>query len=40
MATSQGRNLLRQLAVALAAGGEALSRLRDSTIENEERRSH
>jgi hypothetical protein len=34
--TSQGRNLLRQLAVALAAGGEALSRFRGSTIENEQ----
>ena len=34
--TSQGRNLLRQLAVALAAGGEALSRFRGSTIEDEE----
>ena len=34
--TSQGRNLLRQLAVALAAGGEALSRFRGSTIKNEE----
>lgn len=34
--TSQGRNLLRQLAVALAAGGEALSRFRGSTIEYED----
>jgi hypothetical protein len=34
--TSQGRDLLRQLAAALAAGGEALSRFRGSTIENEE----
>ena len=33
--TSQGRNLLRQLAVALATGGEALSRFRGSTIKNE-----
>jgi hypothetical protein len=33
--TSQERNLLRQLAVALAAGSEALSRFRGSTIENE-----
>ena len=34
--TSQGRNLLRQLAIALAAGGEALSRFRGSTIKNKE----
>ena len=34
--TSQGRSVLRQLAVALAAGGKALSRFRGSTIENEE----
>jgi hypothetical protein len=34
--TSQERNLLRQLAVALAAGGEALSRFRGSTIKNKE----
>ena len=33
---SPERNVLRQLAVALAAGGEALSRFRGSTIENEE----
>jgi len=33
---SQGRDLLRQLAVALAAGSQALSRFRGSTIENEE----
>jgi hypothetical protein len=33
--TSQERNVLRQLAVALAAGGEALSRIRGSTIKNE-----
>jgi hypothetical protein len=33
--TTQERNLLRQLAVALAAGSEALSRFRGSTIENE-----
>jgi hypothetical protein len=33
---SQERNLLRQLAVALAAGGEALSRFRGSTIKNKE----
>jgi hypothetical protein len=33
--TSQERDLLRQLAVALAAGGEALSRFRGSTIDNE-----
>jgi hypothetical protein len=33
---SQERNELRQLGVALAAGGEALSRFRGSTIENEE----
>src|SRR5882724_7223135 len=34
--TSQERDLLRQLAVALAAGSEALSRFRGSTIENEQ----
>ena len=34
--TSQERDLLRQLAVALAAGGEALSRFRGSTIKNKE----
>ena len=34
--TGQERNLLRQLAVALAAGGEALSRFRGSTIKNKE----
>jgi hypothetical protein len=34
--TSQGRDLLRQLAVALAGGGAALSRFRGSTIENEQ----
>lgn len=34
--TSQERNVLRQLAVALAAGGEALSRFRGSTIKNKE----
>jgi hypothetical protein len=34
--TSQGRNLLRQLAIALAAGGEALSRFRGPTIKTEE----
>ena len=34
--TSQERNLLRQLAVALAAGSEALSRFRGSTIESQE----
>jgi hypothetical protein len=33
---SQERSVLRQLAVALAAGGEGLSRFRGSTIENEE----
>jgi hypothetical protein len=33
---SQERNVLRQLAVALAAGGEALSRFRGSTIKNKE----
>ena len=36
---SQERDVLRQLAVALAAGGEALSRFRGSTIENEEGKS-
>src|SRR4030095_16678153 len=35
-APSPERNLLRQLAVALAAGGEALSRFRGSTIKNKE----
>ena len=34
--TGQERNLLRQLAVALAASSQALSRFRGSTIENEE----
>lgn len=34
--TTQGRDVLRQLAVALAAGGEALSRFRGSTIKNKE----
>ena len=34
--TSQERDVLRQLAVALAAGGEALSRFRGSTIKNKE----
>ena len=34
--TGQERNVLRQLAVTLAAGGEALSSFRGSTIENEE----
>jgi hypothetical protein len=34
--TSQERNLLRQLAVALPAGSEALSHFRGSAIENEE----
>jgi hypothetical protein len=33
---SQGRDLLRQLAVALAAGGEALSSFRGSAIEHKE----
>jgi hypothetical protein len=33
--TSQECNLLRQLAVALAAGSEALSPFRGSTIENQ-----
>jgi hypothetical protein len=33
---SQERNVLRQLAVALAAGGEALSRFRGPTIKNKE----
>jgi hypothetical protein len=35
IATGQERNLLRQLAGALAAGSEALSRFRGSTIENQ-----
>ena len=34
--TNQERNVLRQLAIALAAGGEALSRFRGSTIKNKE----
>src|SRR5205823_3132313 len=34
--TSQERNVLRELAVALAAGGEALSSFRGSAIANEE----
>ena len=34
--TSQERNVLRQLAVALAASSQALSRYRGSTIDNEE----
>jgi hypothetical protein len=34
--TSQERDLLRQLAAALATGSQALSRFRGSTIENEE----
>ena len=34
--TSQERDLLRQLAVALAAGSQALSRFRGSTIKNKE----
>jgi hypothetical protein len=33
--TSQGRNLLRQLAIALAAGGEALSQFRGPTMKTE-----
>jgi hypothetical protein len=33
---STERNVLRQLGVALAAGGDALGRFRGSTIENEE----
>jgi hypothetical protein len=33
--SSEGRSLLRQLAGALAAGGQALSRFRGSTIENQ-----
>ena len=34
--TSQERNVLRQLGVALVAGGDALNRFRGSAIENEE----